>query len=308
MLRPGAIDDTAEFDQLLSADVVIADLSTLPSGVIYKLGIRHGLRPRTTIVITANEIPPLDLNQRVIRYEHAGRDIGFHETTRFRQTLTAALKQATESAQPDSPLYYHLPDLHPPSLHDVAGPPSDTGESVAASSTDRRGQRSCFVVMGFGEKTDFETGRLLNLDKSYQNIIKPAAIESGLDCRRADEMATTSGLINAEVLRELLTADLVIADLSTNNTDTLYMLGMRHALSPHGTLLIAEHQFRSPFSDSLHMYIRTYEHLGQDIRFEEVMRLRQLLKDLIPAVLASHEIDSPVYRQLTALSPPYLAK
>src|ERR1700676_3251413 len=34
--------------------------------------------------------------------------------------------------------------------------------------------RTCFVVMGFGKKTDFETGRTLDLDKSYRNIIKPA--------------------------------------------------------------------------------------------------------------------------------------
>ncbi|HEX4707688.1 MAG TPA: hypothetical protein VH229_08140 [Candidatus Udaeobacter sp.] len=36
----------------------------------------------------------------------------------------------------------------------------------------------CFVIMGFGEKTDFETGRTLNLDRSYHNMIKPA-IEVG---------------------------------------------------------------------------------------------------------------------------------
>jgi hypothetical protein len=32
----------------------------------------------------------------------------------------------------------------------------------------------CFVVMGFGKKTDYPTGRVINLDKSYQYIIKPA--------------------------------------------------------------------------------------------------------------------------------------
>ena len=32
----------------------------------------------------------------------------------------------------------------------------------------------CFVVMGFGKKTDFESGRTLDLDKTYRNIIAPA--------------------------------------------------------------------------------------------------------------------------------------
>ena len=34
---------------------------------------------------------------------------------------------------------------------------------------------TCFVVMGFGKKTDFESGRTLDLDKTYRNIIEPAA-------------------------------------------------------------------------------------------------------------------------------------
>ena len=34
--------------------------------------------------------------------------------------------------------------------------------------------KTCFVVMGFGEKTDYQTGRKLNLDASYRNLIKPA--------------------------------------------------------------------------------------------------------------------------------------
>ena len=47
---------------------------------------------------------------------------------------------------------------------------------------------TCFVVMGFGKKTDFETGRTLDLDKTYRNIIKPAVVAAGLECTRADEI------------------------------------------------------------------------------------------------------------------------
>ena len=51
---------------------------------------------------------------------------------------------------------------------------------------------TCFVVMGFGKKTDFETGRTLDLDKTYKNIIKPAVTAAGLQCIRADKI-THSG-------------------------------------------------------------------------------------------------------------------
>ena len=49
---------------------------------------------------------------------------------------------------------------------------------------------SCFVIMGFGEKTDFQSNpqRVLNLDRTYENIIKPAVEEAGhhLRSRRRD--------------------------------------------------------------------------------------------------------------------------
>ena len=35
--------------------------------------------------------------------------------------------------------------------------------------------------MGFGKKTDFETGRVLDLDQSYKNLIKPAVEAAGLN-------------------------------------------------------------------------------------------------------------------------------
>lgn len=47
---------------------------------------------------------------------------------------------------------------------------------------------TCFVVMGFGEKTDYQTQRTLNRDKTYRGIIKPAVEECGLKCIRADDI------------------------------------------------------------------------------------------------------------------------
>jgi len=66
--------------------------------------------------------------------------------------------------------------------------------------------RTCFVVMGCGKKTDYQSGRVLDLDKSYQYIIKPAAEHAGLDCKRADEIIH-SGLIDVPMFRQLLSAE-----------------------------------------------------------------------------------------------------
>ena len=90
-------------------------------------------------------------------------------------------------------------------------------------------KKTCFVVMGFGTKVDFQSGRKLNLDAAYRTMIKPAVEEAGLVCRRADEIAH-SGNINVPMYREILTAEVVVADLSTSSANAFYELGVRHAL------------------------------------------------------------------------------
>ena len=56
---------------------------------------------------------------------------------------------------------------------------SNNPPALATGSGGRTAQETCFVVMGFGKKTDFETGRLLDLDMSYKDLIKPARPSSG---------------------------------------------------------------------------------------------------------------------------------
>jgi len=68
----------------------------------------------------------------------------------------------------------------------------------------------CFVIMGFGKKTDLATGRELDLDKSYKNIIKPAVTAAGYECVRADEIQH-SGVIDVPMYEMLFAADLVVA-------------------------------------------------------------------------------------------------
>ncbi len=154
--------------------------------------------------------------------------------------------------------------------------------------------KSCFVVMGFGEKTHFETQRTLDLDKTYRGIIKPAVEESGLECIRGDDIVQ-SGVIDKSMYEHLLNADLVIADLSTANPNAIYELGVRHALRPHTTIIIAENHFRFPF-DINHVVIRTYEHLGKGIDFEEATRVKENLKTAIAKLVHDQlEVDSPVY-------------
>jgi hypothetical protein len=176
--------------------------------------------------------------------------------------------------------------------------PEPTGDASAGLTAKQR----CFVVMGFGIKTDLATGRKLDLDKSYRLLIKPAVEEADLECIRADEIRH-SGIIDVPMYRELLTADFVVADLSTANPNALYELGIRHALRPRTTVVISENKLQYPF-DLNHILITSYTHLGDAIDYDEVMRFRKVLSEMMRAVKAAKEPDSPVYTFVKDLLPP----
>ncbi len=160
----------------------------------------------------------------------------------------------------------------------------------------------CFVVMGFGEKTDYKTSRVLDLDKTYKHIIKKAVLDAGLECVRADEIVH-SGTIDVPMYELLLDADLVIADLSTSNLNAAYELGIRHALKPNTTLVIAEDQFVAPF-DVNHIVVRKFRHDGKALDIDVVEDFRAKLTASIKAIMAEPKVDSPVYTFLSALQAP----
>jgi hypothetical protein len=161
-------------------------------------------------------------------------------------------------------------------------------------------KKKCFVIMGFGEKTDLATSRILDLDKTYRIIIKKAVEEAGLECIRADDIIH-SGIIDKPMYELLFAADIVVADLSTSNANAIYELGVRHALRPSTTIVMAEKQFKFPF-DIGHLLIRPYEHLGKGIDAEEAERVRTELKNAIQTLLEKQDVDSPVFTFLPNLA------
>ena len=165
---------------------------------------------------------------------------------------------------------------------------------------------TCFVVMGFGKKIDLATGRELDLDKSYHSIIKPAVQAAGYQCIRADEVQQ-SGMIDVPMYKLLFEAELVVADLSTTNPNAIFELGVRHALKPRTTIIIAESKFTIPF-DATHIAVRRYEHLGSSIDYDEAIRMQKVLTALIGAIQGNQDPDSPVYTILYNLNAPTMAR
>jgi MAP3K TRAFs-binding domain len=110
-----------------------------------------------------------------------------------------------------------------------------------------------------------------------------------------------STVIDKPMYENLLDADVVVADLSTSNANAIYELGVRHALKPTTTIVIAENNFSFPF-DLNHLSILKYEHLGKEIGYGEVLRVKEALKQKLVELVERREVDSPVYLFLPSLT------
>lgn len=163
-------------------------------------------------------------------------------------------------------------------------------------------QKVCFVIIGFGVKTDFETGRRINLDKTFENIIKPVFDELDILCYRSCDLEQ-SGVIDKEMYENILKSDFVVADISTLNPNAIYELGVRHALKPNTTIVIAEDKINMPF-DVNHILIHTYRHLEEDIGVTEAARFKEHLKSQVNSFITTPKIDSPIYTYIPNLRPP----
>jgi tetratricopeptide (TPR) repeat protein len=103
-----------------------------------------------------------------------------------------------------------------------------------------------FVAMPFGKKPAWRDPNdnsqtppvIIDFDRVYREYIKPALEMAGLEPFRADE-ERRGGDILPDMFQELLVADLVVADLTIDNPNVWYELGVRHALRARGIVLVS---------------------------------------------------------------------
>jgi tetratricopeptide (TPR) repeat protein len=103
----------------------------------------------------------------------------------------------------------------------------------------------CFVLMPFGKKTD-SAGLTIDFDAVYNDVIRPAIADAGLDPLRADE-EMTGGIIHKPMFERLILCPFAVADLTTANANVFYELGVRHAVKPATTVLLFGEGGRLPF-------------------------------------------------------------
>lgn len=149
-----------------------------------------------------------------------------------------------------------------------------------------RKQKLCFVVGPIGAD---DTDVRVHADWLLEEIVQPvmAKYESFV-VKRADQ-DPRPGLIDAQMINDLLTADLVIADLSGQNPNAFYEIGIRHmAQKPIIHMQLSGETV--PFDLSLFRAIKFSRTTPKDIR-----AARDALKSQVDAVLEDgYEVENPV--------------
>lgn len=183
--RVGGIIHRAMFERLLLCDFAVADLTTANANVFYELGVRHAVRPATTLAMFAkHQKLPFDIQYlRALPYELAeGNRFGPEVAAKLRSSLTERLgklrEQAHEELIPDSPLFQLLTDYKAP---DIARLKTDSFRDQvrysakikgALAEARRRGEvaRIQAIESDMPDLDAVETGVLVDLFLSYRAV------------------------------------------------------------------------------------------------------------------------------------------
>ncbi len=96
----------------------------------------------------------------------------------------------------------------------------------------------------------------------YEESIKPAIEESGLQCLRSDKSILSGENIISEIKGLIKEAIVLIADLTDNNQNVYYELGFAHGVGKKTVFLLSQSTNDLPF-DIRHLQICEYKNTSE---------------------------------------------
>jgi hypothetical protein len=157
---------------------------------------------------------------------------------------------------------------------------------LASWEADMPDKKLCFVIGPIGDE---ESETRVHADWLLEGVIEPVMAEfPHFEVKRADH-DPRPGLIDAQMINDLLNADLVIADLSFLNPNAFYEIGIRHmAQKPIIHMQLREE--RPPFDLSLYRAIKFSR-----AKYRDLGMARAELTKAVTAVLEDgYEVENPV--------------
>src|SRR5260221_1801804 len=186
-------------------------------------------------------------------------------------------------------------------------------------------QSRAFVIMPFGQKTPIsfddqqtysKSEDKIDFERVYSELLQPALQQAGFEVVRGDS-EVAAGDIRTDMFFELVTADLVVADISILNANVFYELGVRHGVCPRGVFIISGNLMASrPFDiapdrsfayDATPFITRSADNtVAPNDEFKALFekQLKRLTKGFQDAVALDREtVGSPFYAHLPGLTP-----
>ena len=183
-------------------------------------------------------------------------------------------------------------------------------------------QPHVFVVMPYGvkeaqgaipaiDKADEKRAIKIDFDEVYDLLIETALTQAACVPFRADQ-ESGAGDIRTDMYFELVTADVILADISILNANVFYELGVRHGVAPRGVLMLHGGWTSRPFDVAPD---RTFDYDGKLFAAKKEerddmwqQRLNGEVGNLAKALRKALDIDrqtigSPVYKELVGLKP-----
>jgi len=177
------------FQQLLIADIVVADITTNNPNAFYELGIRHALQEKRTFLIraklprpqTVDELKEVDVpfdlkTDRYFEYDPGNPGASLEK-------LTEALRETAASNRQDSPVFLSLPNLKSQSKESFIPVPLGFGEEVQHAEKDKDARKLTLL----GLETDgfpWESTGLRNVGRAQLLIKRYGAAKTAWESLR----------------------------------------------------------------------------------------------------------------------------
>ena len=163
--------------------------------------------------------------------------------------------------------------------------------------------RRAFVIMPFGKKK-LPDGAEVDCDDLYKRLFEPAITAAGLKAHRADA-DRRGGSIHLDMFQDLLLSEFVVADLTMDNPNVWYEIGVRHALRAGGTVMTYAARERLPFDiagQRMQRYTLKEGKLDPDRLEDECKALTKAIEATLGAWRGRRA--SPVYQMIPSLQEP----